>query len=190
MSSAGPPTAALRRARAIDRALAKALGCAAALCIALLLFGHERAEAAATVSSALEVGASISIRCTIITVPLSFGNYTVTDPTPLDMSGAVSLNCAPSRFVTRIRLDQGLYPASGSSNPNPSRQMSNGAADRLGYNIYRDAARTQVWGNTNPTGVIANGPYPMLIPVYGRIPALQSVQPGAYADTVQLTVLF
>ncbi len=189
MSSTGSPNAKSRRSRA-SRVLAKAIGCIAIVALAAALFGSPRAHAA-TQSSNLQVGASINIRCTVITVPLSFGNYRVTDPTPLDVQGAISLNCTPSNFTIRIRIGEGLNPGAGSNNPNPVRQMGDGLGNFLNYNIYRNAARTQVWGGTNPTGVNPpNGPWPMLLPVYGRIPAQQSVQPGTYSDTVAVTVLF
>jgi spore coat protein U-like protein len=190
MRSTGSPNVKSPRRRAIDRALAKAIGCVAMVCLAAALLGGQRAEAA-TESIPLAIGASIDIRCTIITVPLSFGNYTVTNPAHLDAQGAISLNCTPSNFMIRIRLDEGMQPAPGSNNPNPLRQMSDGLGHVLGYNIYRNAARTLVWGGNNPNDVNpGNGPWPMLLPVYGRIDALQSVQPGSYADTVQASVIF
>jgi spore coat protein U-like protein len=190
MSSTGSQNVKSPRRRAIDRALARAIGCVAIVCLAGVLFGGQRAEAA-TRSIPLAIGASISIRCTIITVPLSFGNYTVTNPTHLDAEGAISLNCTPSNFMIRIRLDQGLQPAPGSNSPNPLRQMSDGVGHVLRYNIYRNAARSLIWGGNSPNDMNpSNGPWPMLLPVYGRITALQSVQPGSYADTVQASVLF
>jgi spore coat protein U-like protein len=190
MSFAGQFSSSRRREPALRRALGIALGCAAALCIAFTALPGQRA-AAATHTAALQVGASIGIRCTIITMPVAFGNYVVANPVHRDAAGAISLDCTPSNFTIRIRIDQGLQPGPGSNNPNPVRQMSDGLGNVLGYNLYRNAARTQVWGGTNPTGVNPpNGPWPMLFPVYGRIPALQLVQPGTYTDVVDVTVLF
>lgn len=181
-----------RSAHAVHRGLAKVLASAAALATALALagVGSHRARAS-TQTSALQIGASIDVRCSIIANPLSFGSYSPLSATHHDVTGSLSLNCESSRFITRIRIDQGLTPAPGSNNSNPLRQMSDGAGGLLQYNVYRDAARTEVWGNTNPTGVNpGDGPYPMTIPVYGRIPAAQSPQPGSYTDTLAVTILF
>lgn len=192
MSSPGSKTPKSRRGCAVDRVLAKVIGCLALVCVAAALFGGQRAEAA-TETTDLQIGATIGIRCTVIATPLSFGNYAITDPTPLDVQGAISLNCTQSNinFVMNLRLDQGLHPAAGSNAAAPRRQMSDGAGNVLRYYIYRNAARTQVWGNTGGSAVFpGTGPYPMLVPVYGRIPALQHVEPGTYADTVVATLHF
>jgi spore coat protein U-like protein len=189
MSSAGLPRAHSRR-RSFRSALRTVLAAASALCLALAGLGSQSA-AAANVSATLAVGVGVGMRCTIVTAPLPFGNYDPADSTPLDATGAMSLHCSASNFTIRIRMNQGLQPGPGSGNNNPVRQMSDGLGNFLGYNIYRNAARTQVWGGTNPTGVSPpNGPWPLLIPVYGRIPANQYVQSGSYADTVTVTVLF
>lgn len=162
------------------------------VCLAAALFGGERAEAA-TETTNLQIGATIGIRCSVITTPLSFGNYTITDPTPLDVQGAISLNCTQSiiNFVMHLRLDQGMNPAAGSTAAAPRRRMTDGSGNLLRYDIYRNAARTQVWGNTIGSAYFPGlGPYPMLVPVYGRIPALQHVEPGTYVDTVVATLVF
>jgi spore coat protein U-like protein len=155
------------------------------------MFGGHRAEAA-TVTTTLQVGASVNLRCTIINVPLVFGGYTITNPSHHDIAGMISLNCTPSNFTMRVWMSEGLNPGSGSSNASPERRMTDGLGNMLHYNLYRDAARTQVWGGTLPTGVSmpGTGPWPMSLPVYGRIAALQNPPPGTYEDTVTVTVLF
>jgi len=192
MSSTGSNNLKSHRGRAVDRVLPKVIGCLAMVSIAAALFGGQRAEAA-THTAGLQVGATIGVRCTLLTTPLSFGNYGITDPTPRDVEGVISLNCTQSiiNFIMHLRLGQGQQPAAGSSTAAPRRQMSDGNGSVLRYDIYRNAARTQVWGDTIGTAVFPGfGPYPRLVPVYGRIPALQTVPPGSYADTVVATLLF
>ena len=190
MSSTGLPRVCSSGLQALRRVWRIGLVLLAALCFSLTNVGS-RPASAATVTATLSVGAGVGMRCTIVTAPLPFGSYDPTDPAPLDVAGSISLHCSPSNFTIRIRMNQGLQPGPGSSNPNPVRQMSDGLGNLLRYNIYRNAARTQVWGGTNPTSVVPpNGPWPVHIPVYGRIPANQYVQSGSYADTVTVTVLF
>ena len=86
---------------------------------------------------------------------------------------------------------------SGSYSP---RQMAFGSA-RLNYNLYRDAARTLIWGNgLSGTSVatasftvgpgVGNGTRTAQLPVYGRVPPQQVVGMGAYSDTIVVTVTF
>jgi spore coat protein U-like protein len=72
--------------------------------------------------------------------------------------------------------------------------MVNGT-DRLFYNLYRDAARTTIWGDgTNGTqsyfiGNPANN-QDISVAIFGRIPASQNVKVGAYTDTITVTLSF
>lgn len=62
-------------------------------------------------------------------------------------------------------------------------------ADHLGYELYSDAARANLW--TTATLVAGTGTgTAQTINVYGRIAALQNVPAGAYADVVVATVNF
>jgi spore coat protein U-like protein len=60
---------------------------------------------------------------------------------------------------------------------------------RLGYRLYLDAGRTQPWGDSFASGlVVSNTKNNLNVPVYGRIPAGQLVTPGAYSDTVIVSI--
>ena len=162
----------------------------AALCAALCCFGNHDAQAA-TLTSPMTVVAAVNMRCSIFTVTVAFGTYDLMGAnatTPLDAIGGVSLNCDRGRVV-RVRLDQGLYPAAGSSDNAPLRQMGQGT-DRLSYNLYVDAAHSQVWSNASPGERPATNTFPQVMPVYGRVPAGQVAQAGAYSDTVVATITF
>jgi spore coat protein U-like protein len=142
------------------------------------------------VSTNLDVVASVNVACTIAATPVAFGNYDGTGPNaaaPLDAQGMVSINCAGNGNNVRVTLGQGQFPAAGSTNNLPRRQMGHNAA-RLAYNLFSDAAYTTVWDNN--AGVKTGKNFPVLMPVYGRIPAAQLVLPGAYADTIVATVIF
>jgi spore coat protein U-like protein len=157
--------------------------------VAAMLAGvHGRQARGATpiASTTLQVAASVNLSCSIAASPLPFGNYDGTGD--VDADGALALNCTNNGNNVRVRLGQGLYPAAGSTDSNPLRQMGSGA-NRLRYDLYFDAARTDVWGNNNP-GRRPTTPYPTIMPVYGRIPGAQAPPPGAYSDTVVALVNF
>lgn len=151
--------------------------------------GAHKAQAL-TKSATLNVAASVSLRCTIATAPINFGTY---DPygnnalNPLDAVGGVSLNCSAGSNVD-VRLGQGSFPAPGSTNANPRRRLGSGA-DRLDYNLYEDAAYTTVWDNV-AKGLKGGKTFPVVIPVYGRVPEGQNVPIGTYTDSVVATVFF
>ena len=91
--------------------------------------------------------------------------------------------------------------SNGMNGTSPStRKLAAGTA-HLGYNVFTDPARTQVWGNGTGGTVIAsgavtigpgvgNGTKTFVHTVYGRIPQLQDAAPGTYNDTLVLTLTF
>jgi len=136
----------------------------------------------------LSVTATVTNNCTISTSPVDFGSY---DPvvanasTNLDATGGVTIACTKDA-VTTIGLGLGGN-ASGST-----RRMGNGT-DFMTYELYKDAPRSTVWGNSG-IGLFDSGAAPSTAPrtftVHGRVPAAQDVSAGSYADTVVATVNF
>jgi len=125
--------------------------------------------------------------CTISATPVSFGTYNVFSSTPLDSTGSVIFNCDNRANIT-ITLNNG-----GATTFNP-RRMLNGS-EPLNYNLYRDAARTAIWGDgTGGTQVYSDPRTPrnqnVTLTVYGRIPAGQDVSVGTYTNTVTATINF
>jgi spore coat protein U-like protein len=145
----------------------------------------------ATLLASLIATSAASAACTISTTAVSFGNYDVFASSPLDAAGQVSFRCTGiSPVSVTVTLDKGGAPTF-----NPRRLLQGGEA--LNYNLYRDAARTNIWGD----GTGGTGTYTQLIilsllgqtitvPVYGRIPASQNVGVGTYTNTVTATILF
>ena len=128
--------------------------------------------------------------CTVSANLLAFGVYPPFSGTPTDSTGEVRVQCS-SGFtgLYTIALNAGLN--SGGSFAN--RQMASGA-NRLSYQLYRDAARTSVWGDgtggTSTVSTLCTNNCNDRVTVYGRVPALQHVAPGAYVDTVTVTVTY
>ena len=125
--------------------------------------------------------------CTISTTPVSFGTYNVFSSTPLDSTGSVTFNCDNRANIT-ITLNNG-----GATTFNPRRMLK--GSEALNYNLYRDAARTSIWGDgTGGTQVYSDPRTPrnqnVTLTVYGRIPAGQDVSVGTYTNTVTATINF
>jgi spore coat protein U-like protein len=140
---------------------------------------------AGEVTGNLNVSANVQATCVIDSVaPLAFGNY-VQGVGPVDAAALIDLNCGIG-VLYNVRL-------SGLAGSAP-RTMSQGAST-LQYQLYRDAARTQLWGQTDNTDTVDGTGTGASVPlsVYGRIPdsgANQLAASGAYTAVVTVTVAY
>lgn len=132
--------------------------------------------------------ASAAPSCTISATSVNFGSYNVFTGSATDSTGTVTINCNGSAHNVVVSLSRGV-----STTFNP-RTMLKGT-ETLSYNLYRDAARTSIWGdgtggtstytNANPTNNAD-----VIVTVYGRVPAGQDVTAGSYSDTVSAVINF
>jgi spore coat protein U-like protein len=142
--------------------------------------------ACALVGTARPAEAACALR---VDAGVAFGAYSIFSPAPVDTAGQFDVRCTggDQNATLTISLSAGL------TGTYAGRRLTNGA-EFLVYNLYRDAARTIVWGDgTGGTQVFigpANGPQRQFFDVYGRIQALQDAAVGAYADTIVITVNF
>jgi spore coat protein U-like protein len=129
-------------------------------------------------------GAAGAQTCTFTTGPtvINFGAYDPGLGTPDDSTGTFRFNCNPNARP-RVSLSTGAGTFA-------QRQMVMGA-DRLNYNLYRDAARTQIWGDgTAPSVFLNRARRNTTYTIYGRAPAGQWVAAGNYLDTITITLLY
>ena len=123
--------------------------------------------------------------CSITATDMNFGNQGVL-AAAVDATATLDVTCA-SGVAYSIGLNGGL---SGAANPT-LRKMQLGA-NAVTYGIYRDAARSQPWGDTigtdtqSGTGIGSAQSYT----AYGRVPAQTTPPPGNYADTIVVTVTY
>jgi spore coat protein U-like protein len=124
----------------------------------------------------------------VVATGVSFGNYDALVATPLDQTGSITFNC-DLLFLQTLTIDL----SHGNSGTYAFREMRKSGGMSLRYNLYLDAARTQIWGDG--TGGSAHfGPFlPTLnfnhtVTMYGRVPARQASPVGAYTDTITVTI--
>lgn len=133
--------------------------------------------------------------CTTSATGFVFGVYQPLTGAPNLSTGTVTVNCNPGLLSILVSYTISLGPGSGGSFA--SRSMS-GPGGLLGYQLYRDALRTQVWGDgTAGTTTVTDGYLLGLIlpvirnyTVYGRIPGGLQAGIGAYADTVLVVLTY
>jgi spore coat protein U-like protein len=123
--------------------------------------------------------------------------YFENDPNPTNGTGSFTVSCSrtagdPITFSYTLRSDDGLNESGGFN-----RAFNGGggtAAGRMNYNLYRDAALTQRWGNTTAldfAGIVNFGTAATLFATqtqtyYTTIPAAQNKNAGLFTDTVTM----
>jgi spore coat protein U-like protein len=130
--------------------------------------------------------AQLGLNCSISTGGVAFGTYDVFSPAPVDAAGSVIYQCTLGTLIV-VQLGSGSGGAFS-----PRTMLRSG--EPLNYNLYLDAARTQVWGNgTSGTGThnsLATVSFPTVVPIHARIFPGQNVTVGSYTDSVVATIVF
>lgn len=158
---------------------------AAAGAVILAMTSHP--AAAADTTSSLEVSASVGDNCTVSTTAVAFGPVDVTREADDTATGTLVVTCTLGKAWSAS-----AGPGSGPSATVALRKMLSGA-DELTYTLYRDVARTLIWGdNTNGTSKITGTGTGVADTrtIYGTVPTPQTVPTGSYADTVTVTVSY
>jgi len=153
---------------------------------ALLLMAVPASQAAPATGS-MTVSGTISATCQVNTSSLAFGTFNPVLNTNLNVNGSVSVSC-----TNGTTYNVGLNAGSGTGATITNRIMTSGS-NTLTYQIYRDAAQTQNWGNTVGTDTVSgtgNGSA-QTITAYGRIVSGQTTaKVGSYTDTVTVTITY
>jgi spore coat protein U-like protein len=139
------------------------------------------------------VGAAFGQNCSFSPAPAgaAFGNYSVfASGSPQTATPTFDVNCDNNGVQITVKLSRGINSAS--FNP---RTMKSGAGTLLNYNLYADAANTQIWGDgtggsiskTFTTSASQNG-LPAPAPIYASLPHGADVAAGTYTDTITATL--
>jgi spore coat protein U-like protein len=137
----------------------------------------------------MDVTATVVPNCRLTVNALSFGIY---DPLanhstqPADATTIMRVNCTRATGAS-VSFDSGRNGAAGGE-----RLLAGPGSERLRYQIFRDSARSQVWGIGAESFVfLSRGvTQPEELTVFGRILPSQEVSPGSYADILTATVHF
>lgn len=161
-----------------------------ALFLALATCLSSAAVFAGSATTTFNVTANILNKCTISAADLVFGSYDplVTNAAlPLDVNSTVTVACTKGTAAT-VGLDTGQNSGSAVGT---TRAMAGGGAF-LSYEIFKDAARTTVWGNAG-AGLVnytAASKAATVLSDFGRIPAGQDQPVASYADKITATINF
>jgi spore coat protein U-like protein len=156
--------------------------------VASLVMSHGLLKAQSATAS-LTVTANVTKNCTISTAPVNFGAYdtvAANATAPLDGIGTITVTCTKGA-VAKVGL------SAGANSQGTTRRMTSGATEYLTYEIYKDTAHANIWGDTIDTALdipAAPNRNPRTFTAYGRVPAAQDATVGNYTDTVVATVNF
>ena len=153
--------------------------------LALVAFGFAGA-AHAQVTNTMPVQITIQNACNVSTVAPTTLDFGTQGPLTanVDQTATITVTCTTGANYN-VALDGG-----GAANTN-ARRMVNGG-NTVSYQLYRDAGRTLVWGNTVNSDTLAgtgNG-MAQALPVYGRVPAQTTPPAAVYNDSVTVTVSY
>lgn len=128
---------------------------------------------------------------------VAFGSYDPLIASAVLSQGTITIECSAGLLglIGSENFDISLGTGGGGSyNP---RAMSEVGGDTLAYNLYRDSARAEIWGDgtsgtfiVNDTigGLLTIGTQSEDYPVYGRLPAMQDVTAATYSDIITVTL--
>jgi spore coat protein U-like protein len=127
------------------------------------------------------VEATFAKNCAVTTQNVNFGNAGFLNAN-IDTTGQVNVTCTQS-------TDYSAGLSVGSFTPTTRRMVKGG--EFITYGLYRDAARTQGWGDTTGTMPTATGSgLTQNYTVYGRVPPQATPTAGTYNDTVVVTITY
>ena len=161
---------------------------------ALIAFGvtGSKVAQAATTTANMTVQLTVTASCTVNAATLDFGSTGLLAAL-INQTTTLSVTCTNTTPYS-VGLDNG-------ANFSATRRMRQGAtANYIGYALYTDSGRTNAWttASSSTTCTTANScslgtgnGSAQSITVYGQVPALGTAPtPGAYTDTVTITVTY
>jgi len=156
--------------------------------VAVLLAAGAVADASSTATTSFTVQAVINAACNVSATTLNFGTYNPASGAALGGTSTISVYCTGgSPYTTALNVGSG-------GGTFATRTLLSGS-DTLNFNLYRDAAYSQVWGDgTASTYTVAGTGSGLLaansLTVYGQIPISQDKPVGTYTSTITVTVTY
>ena len=136
--------------------------------------------------------------CSVAASSLAFGSYQSNQVQSIDSAGSLNVSCTRDALdAAAVTVSYDVDISRGGSGNFAIREMQSGA-NRLQYGIYRDPLRSLAWGDGSAGSTRVSSSLTMSSPltatavhtVYGRLFGRQNVIPGAYADSITVTLSY
>lgn len=149
-------------------------------------------------TTTFDVKITILKACTITAAAatdVDFGSVTSVSTVDVDAQGSVTALCTPLTPYA-ITLNAGVNP--GTAGDVATRRMINTdplvvSNNYVAYQLYQDAARFLVWGDTGANDLAGTGTgLNQAYTVYGRVanPSNNNAAAGSYLDTITATIVY
>jgi spore coat protein U-like protein len=141
--------------------------------------------------------AAVTVNCTATAGPIAFPTYNPLTTASDSITGPIKVTCSGSGTGS-TNVTVGVTLSAGFSGNFANRTMLSGT-NVLNYNIYWSTAYAQIMGDgtggsfagtAGPFTVTAGGTNYATGTMYGLIPGRQNAVPGAYSDTIVVTVTY
>jgi spore coat protein U-like protein len=144
------------------------------------------ADAASPKTTTFTVSLTIQADCSITATSLDFGT-TGLITSNIDQTTPLTVTCS-NGTAYNVGLDGGSVSGSTTT----ARLLGGTGSNTVNFGLFRDAARTQNWGNTvgSDTQSGTGTGTAQAITVYGRVPTQNAPAAGAYSSTITATVTF
>jgi spore coat protein U-like protein len=147
---------------------------------------------AATTGTSFQVTATVQSTCSATAATLAFPNYTPGGGAQIGNT-TISVKCTKNTPFT-VALNAGATTGDAYA----QRVMGGSGANTLQYNLFTTAALAQVFGDgSGGTGTVAGTGLGVAtanaVQVFGQVPdsaTNQAAVPGAYTDTITVTVTY
>ena len=146
--------------------------------------------AVATQTDSMQVTTQVLMSCTVDAPTLDFLTYDPTVGTDTNGTSTITSACTGGGSAT-ITMNGGSAEVAGSTGAAPLRQMTHSDNTKLNYQLYKENARTTIWGNDADSGkaftAVAGDNAET---VYGSITAGQAASFGSFYDFVVVTLTY
>lgn len=141
---------------------------------------------AATKTTTFTVSLTLQADCSISANALNFGTQGVLAAN-VDQTATLSVTCS-NTAPYNVGFDAGTTTGSTIA----ARLLAGSGAATVGFQLYSDSARTQIWGNTVGTDTVSGtgSGTAQVLTVYGRVPSQNSPAAGTYSTTITATITF
>ena len=138
------------------------------------------------------------LNCTVSATSVAFGTYTPMQPAALIGTGTITTICTVNSHKNTITLDLSAG-TSGSFTARTLTTILGTTTYLLDYNLYLDAANTQIWGDGTGGSLVdtvtltrhgGNNTITTTLTVYGAVAPTQDPAAGIYTDSINVTVNF
>lgn len=135
--------------------------------------------------------------CSGSNVSLPFGNYDFFNTSPTDSQADLLITCTRNGGPANTPITVSIGPSTTSGSIASRQMVRAGGSERMSYNLYREASRASVWGQSVGVDTVSktinvpnNSSSTIAFSIYGRIAAGQDMRVGSFADSLVLTVSY